>query len=50
MKLPRGVSAARVIRALEHFGYQVNLQRGSHVRTEVAETRSIPLESLTELL
>ena len=32
MKLPRGVSADRVIRALERLGYEVVRQKGSHVR------------------
>jgi predicted RNA binding protein YcfA (HicA-like mRNA interferase family) len=32
MKLPRGVSANRLIRALERLGYTVVRQRGSHVR------------------
>ena len=32
MKLPRGVSADRVIRALERLGYRVIGQKGSHVR------------------
>ncbi len=32
MKLPRGVSADRLIRALEHLGYAIVRQRGSHVR------------------
>jgi len=32
MKLPRGVPAARLIRALEHLGYETMRQRGSHVR------------------
>jgi len=32
MKLPRGVSADRVIHALEHLGYVVIRQKGSHVR------------------
>jgi predicted RNA binding protein YcfA (HicA-like mRNA interferase family) len=32
MKLPRGVSADRVIRALELLGYGVIRQKGSHVR------------------
>jgi predicted RNA binding protein YcfA (HicA-like mRNA interferase family) len=32
MKLPRGVSADRVIRALERLGYGVIRQEGSHVR------------------
>jgi predicted RNA binding protein YcfA (HicA-like mRNA interferase family) len=32
MKLPRGVSADRVIRVLEHLGYIVIRQKGSHVR------------------
>ncbi len=78
MKLPRGVSAERVIRALEHLGDGVIRQKGSHVRlrhegppvhsitvplhnplksgtlhgilSEVAQMRSIPIESLTESL
>jgi predicted RNA binding protein YcfA (HicA-like mRNA interferase family) len=32
MKLPRGISAARLIRALESLGYCVIRQKGSHVR------------------
>jgi predicted RNA binding protein YcfA (HicA-like mRNA interferase family) len=32
MKLPRGVSADRVIRLLERLGYRVIRQKGSHVR------------------
>ena len=32
MRLPRGVSADRVIRALELPGYSVIRQKGSHVR------------------
>jgi len=32
MRLPRGVSADRVIRALERLGYEVIRQKGSHVR------------------
>ena len=32
MKLPRGVSADRLIRALERLGYEVIRQKGSHVR------------------
>ena len=32
MKLPRGVSAARLIRALEQLGYETARQKGSHVR------------------
>jgi predicted RNA binding protein YcfA (HicA-like mRNA interferase family) len=78
MKLPRGVSADRVIRALEHLGYGVIRQKGSHVRlrhdgppahaitvpthnplktgtlhgilSEVAQKRSIAIESITDLL
>jgi predicted RNA binding protein YcfA (HicA-like mRNA interferase family) len=78
MKLPRGVSADRVIHALERLGYGVIRQKGSHVRlrhegppvhtitiplhnplktgtlhgilSEVAQMRSITIESLTELL
>jgi predicted RNA binding protein YcfA (HicA-like mRNA interferase family) len=32
MKLPRGVSADRLIEALRHLGYAVVRQKGSHVR------------------
>lgn len=32
MKLPRGVAADRLIRALESLGYVVVRQKGSHVR------------------
>ncbi|MGO9232231.1 MAG: type II toxin-antitoxin system HicA family toxin [Bryobacteraceae bacterium] len=32
MKLPRGVSADRVILVLERLGYRVIRQKGSHVR------------------
>jgi predicted RNA binding protein YcfA (HicA-like mRNA interferase family) len=78
MKLPRGVSGDRLARALEHVGYGVIRQKGSHLRlrhpgppahtitiprhnpmkvgtlhsilTEVAQMRSITIESLVELL
>lgn len=32
MKLPRGVPANRLIRALERLGYTIIRQKGSHVR------------------
>ena len=32
MKVPRGVSGERLIRALERLGYRVLRQKGSHVR------------------
>jgi predicted RNA binding protein YcfA (HicA-like mRNA interferase family) len=32
VKLPRGISAQRLIRALEKLGYAVIRQKGSHVR------------------
>ena len=32
MKLPRAVSADQLILALEHIGYAVTRQKGSHVR------------------
>jgi len=78
MKLPRGVSADRVIHALERLGYEAIRQKGSHVRlrhegppvhtitvplhnplktgtlhgilSEVAEKRSITIESIADLL
>ena len=49
MKLPRGVSADRLIRALERLGYVVIRQRGSHVRLRneapPAHTISVPLHN-----
>lgn len=78
MKLPRGVSGDRVVRALERLGYAVVRQKRSHVRLrhegspvhtitaplhnaikpgalygilpEVAQTRSIPVDAIVELL
>jgi predicted RNA binding protein YcfA (HicA-like mRNA interferase family) len=43
MKLPRGVSAERLIRALERLGYAVIRQKGSHIRLfhDAAPTHSI---------
>jgi len=43
MKLPRGVSADRLIRALERLGYSVIRQTGSHVWLfhQAAPTHSI---------
>jgi predicted RNA binding protein YcfA (HicA-like mRNA interferase family) len=32
MRLPRGVSADRLVRALERIGYEMIRQKGSHVR------------------
>ena len=47
MKLPRGVSGDRVVRALERAGYKVLRQRGSHVRLRhdgpPAHTITVPL-------
>ena len=49
MKLPRGVSADRVIRALERLGYEVIRQKGSHVRMRhegpPAHTITVPLHN-----
>jgi predicted RNA binding protein YcfA (HicA-like mRNA interferase family) len=78
MKLPRGVSAERLVRALQHLGYEAIRQKASHVRlrhegppahsvtiplhnqmktgtlhgilSEVAQMRSVSIETLTELL
>ena len=44
MKLPRGVSADRVVRALQHLGYEVVRQKGSHVRLR---HEGPPLHSIT---
>ncbi len=53
MKLPRGVSADRLIRALEKLGYTVIRQRGSYIRLflEAAPTHSIsiPLHNLLKV-
>ena len=50
MKLPRGVSGDRVVRALERAGYKVMRQRGSHVRLRhdgpPAHTITVPLHDL----
>ena len=32
MRMPRGIAAHRLVRALERLGYEVVRQRGSHVR------------------
>lgn len=49
MKLPRGVSADRLIRTLEHLGYGVIRQKGSHVRLRhqgpPAHTITVPLHN-----
>lgn len=49
MRLPRGVSAARVIRALESLGYRVIRQKGSHVRLQhegpPVHTITVPLHN-----
>jgi predicted RNA binding protein YcfA (HicA-like mRNA interferase family) len=49
MKLPRGISADRLIRALEHLGYTVIRQKGSHVRLfhagPPAHSISVPLHN-----
>jgi predicted RNA binding protein YcfA (HicA-like mRNA interferase family) len=49
MKLPRGVSADRLIRVLEGVGYRVIRQKGSHVRLwhpgPPAHTITVPLHN-----
>ncbi len=49
MKLPRGVSADRVILALERLGYVTIRQKGSHVRLRhegpPAHTITVPLHN-----
>ena len=44
MKLPRGVAADRLIRALERLGYQVVRSKGSHVRLKY---EGPPVHSIT---
>jgi predicted RNA binding protein YcfA (HicA-like mRNA interferase family) len=52
MRLPLGVSADRVIRALEHLGYEVIRQKGSHVRLrhEGPPAHAATIESIADLL
>jgi predicted RNA binding protein YcfA (HicA-like mRNA interferase family) len=49
MKLPRAVSADRLIRALETLGYEIVRQKGSHVRLRhdgpPAHSITIPLHN-----
>ncbi|MDQ6678673.1 MAG: type II toxin-antitoxin system HicA family toxin [Acidobacteriota bacterium] len=49
MKLPRGVSAGRVVRALERLGYEVIRQKGSHVKLRCpglpAHTVTVPMHN-----
>jgi predicted RNA binding protein YcfA (HicA-like mRNA interferase family) len=49
MKLPRGVSADRLIRALQRLGYTAIRQKGSHVRLlhegPPAHSISVPLHN-----
>jgi predicted RNA binding protein YcfA (HicA-like mRNA interferase family) len=49
MKLPRGVAAERLIRALETIGYMVIRQKGSHVRLRhqgpPSHTITVPLHN-----
>jgi predicted RNA binding protein YcfA (HicA-like mRNA interferase family) len=44
MKLPRGVSGERVVRALQRMGYEVLRQKGSHVRVR---NPGPPIHSIT---
>jgi predicted RNA binding protein YcfA (HicA-like mRNA interferase family) len=49
VKVPRGVSADRLIRALENLGYGIIRQKGSHVRLRhvgpPAHSITIPLHN-----
>jgi predicted RNA binding protein YcfA (HicA-like mRNA interferase family) len=49
MKLPRGVSADRVIHTLQHLEYTVIRQKGSHVRLQhpgpPTHTITVPLHN-----
>jgi predicted RNA binding protein YcfA (HicA-like mRNA interferase family) len=49
VKLPRNVSADRLIRALEKVGYEMIRQKGSHIRLQhqgpPAHTIMVPLHS-----
>jgi predicted RNA binding protein YcfA (HicA-like mRNA interferase family) len=44
VKLPRGVSADRLIRALERLDYTVIRQKGSHVRLS---HKAVPVHSIS---
>jgi predicted RNA binding protein YcfA (HicA-like mRNA interferase family) len=39
MKLPRGISGDRVVRALERLGYEAIRQKGSHVDFTMMDRR-----------
>jgi predicted RNA binding protein YcfA (HicA-like mRNA interferase family) len=49
MKLPRGVSAERLISTLEHLGYVVIRKKGSHIRLRYdgppTHTVTVPLHN-----
>ena len=49
MKLPRGVSGDQLVRALEHVGYSVIRQKGSHLRLRhigpPAHTVTVPMHN-----
>jgi predicted RNA binding protein YcfA (HicA-like mRNA interferase family) len=49
MKLPRGVSGDRLIRALESLGYRVVRQKGSHVRLTAAQMMELVQGKLKEM-
>jgi len=44
MRLPRGVSADRVVRGLERLGYIVIRQKGSHI---VLRHAGLPVHTIT---
>jgi predicted RNA binding protein YcfA (HicA-like mRNA interferase family) len=35
MKIPRDISAEKLIKALEKFGYNITRQKGSHIRLTI---------------
>jgi predicted RNA binding protein YcfA (HicA-like mRNA interferase family) len=53
MRLPRGVSGQRVIRALSHLGYAAVRQSGSHVRLQhpspPVHTITVPLHDVLKV-
>ena len=51
MKIPRDLSGSQFIKALEHFGYQVTRQTGSHVRltTERGGRHSVTIPNHSDL-
>lgn len=47
MRLPRGVSGAEAVRALQRLGFKLTRQTGSHARLSLADRRvTVPMHSV----